>query len=308
MPVITRNQRINNVASMEKPQSLNPVVNQQVTGKVRPDLNNLLPWFASVVKEGLKDIEIANREKLHVRHLIKFHTHNSVSSKVARERELRTIHFDNIRRATELMFFVDQYLPEVRNLSPSMERFTKAVYAKIQDLYQQIRAADVKPETDDERRAVVAMIYVLQDVEKNIIPLLPADVLLKRRRNFVDYTGMDTIEPESEYDGITDIWFDLTLAEDPDYEPTEDEEDDDLDRYVVYDEEDEFEGEEPEEDEHDYSEDEDYVPEDDEDEIDVYEENEIFEILVQSSKKKCDIKEPRKVLKSPNHILFEYDE
>ena len=37
---------------------------------------------------------------------------------------------------------------------------------------------------------------------------------------------MDTIEHESEYDAITDIWFDLTQAEDPDYVPTEDEEDD----------------------------------------------------------------------------------
>ena len=49
------------------------------------------------------------------------------------------------------------------------------------------------------------------------------------RRNImpVDYTGMDTIEPESEFDTITDIWADLTLVEDPDYE-FEDEEEDSL--------------------------------------------------------------------------------
>jgi len=307
MPVITRNQRKNIVASFEKLQPSEPVVNQQVIEKVRPDPNNLLPWFVSVAKEGINEVEKSRQKQLEIKHLIMCGPKNYLKSKETMENEVRTLHFDNIRRATELMFFIDQYLPEVRNLSPSMDKFSKVVYAKIQDLYQQIRTSDIKPETDDERRAVVAMIYVLQDVEKNIIPLLPADVLLKRRRNFVDYTGMDTIEPESEYDGITDIWFDLTLAEDPDYEPTEDEEDDDLDRYVVYDEEDEFEGEEPEEDEQDYSEDEDYMPEEDEDDIDVYEENEIFEILLQS-KKKCDIKEPRKVLKSSNHILFEYDE
>lgn len=47
------------------------------------------------------------------------------------------------------------------------------------------------------------------------------------RRNIprVNYTGMDTIEPESEFDGITDIWFDLTESEDPDYEFEEDEDD-----------------------------------------------------------------------------------
>lgn len=34
----------------------------------------------------------------------------------------------------------------------------------------------------------------------------------------VNYTGMDSIEPESEFDGITDIWADITIEEDPDYE------------------------------------------------------------------------------------------
>lgn len=38
----------------------------------------------------------------------------------------------------------------------------------------------------------------------------------------VDYTGMDTIEPQNEYDGITDIWADQTIYEDPDYVPEDD--------------------------------------------------------------------------------------
>jgi hypothetical protein len=38
---------------------------------------------------------------------------------------------------------------------------------------------------------------------------------------------MDTIEPESKYDGITDIWMDTTIHYDPDYVPSEDEDDDD---------------------------------------------------------------------------------
>ena len=54
---------------------------------------------------------------------------------------------------------------------------------------------------------------------------------LEQRKNLrniprVDYTGMDTIEPEDEFDGITDIWADLTIYEDHDYLPEEDEEDD----------------------------------------------------------------------------------
>ena len=39
----------------------------------------------------------------------------------------------------------------------------------------------------------------------------------RRKIPKVDYTGMDTIEPESEYDGITNIWEDVTKSEDPDY-------------------------------------------------------------------------------------------
>jgi len=53
------------------------------------------------------------------------------------------------------------------------------------------------------------------------------------RRNIkrVNYTGMDTIEPESEYDGITNIWTDLyiwtdlSIYKDPDYVFEEDEDD-----------------------------------------------------------------------------------
>ena len=59
---------------------------------------------------------------------------------------------------------------------------------------------------------------------------------LRPRRNIkrVNYTYMDTIEPECKYDGITDIWFDLTLNEDPDYvfeEDEDDEEDEDRTRW-----------------------------------------------------------------------------
>jgi hypothetical protein len=60
------------------------------------------------------------------------------------------------------------------------------------------------------------------------------EISMRPRRNIlrVDYTGMDTIEPESEYDGITDIWYDLTIHYDPDYVP-EDEEDDEDDEYQI---------------------------------------------------------------------------
>jgi hypothetical protein len=125
----------------------------------------------------------------------------------------------------------------------------------------------MNPKTKEEKAIVAALIYTLQDVEKMIIPFLSSEYPIKRLRRFVDYTGMDTIEPYDEYDGITDIWYDESVWYDSDYNPEDDEddEDDELDRYVVYESEEECEcSEEPDEDEHDYSEDEEYVPEDEE--------------------------------------------
>ena len=50
-----------------------------------------------------------------------------------------------------------------------------------------------------------------------------------RKYKVVNYTGMDTIEPECEFDGITDIWYDETIHYDPDYVFEEDYDDDDED-------------------------------------------------------------------------------
>jgi hypothetical protein len=49
----------------------------------------------------------------------------------------------------------------------------------------------------------------------------------RRSVSRVDYTGMDTIEPESEDDYITNIWYDESVWYDSDYVPEEDDEDDD---------------------------------------------------------------------------------
>jgi hypothetical protein len=313
MPVATRNQSKNIstafIQEVKKPVS-NPVFTQQVITKVRPDLNNLIPWFSSVVKEGLADVERYNAEKVRLRNLIAANLDNKKNKNY--EKELRMEHYNSIRRVTEVMYFVGQYYPEVRNLSPSMVRFGEVVYKKVQELYKSIRCLDLKPVTEDEMKCIVALIYTLQDVEKMIIRYLPQEHATKRIRKFVDYTGMDTIEPESEYDGITNIWLDTTVFSDPDYEFEEDEEDDDeVDPYLVDEDEDDFEDEkeykpwirsyknedeEEEEDEHDYSEDEDYVPEDEEEEDDV-----VSGIAAR-------VTVGRKTFKEGNHTWFIYDD
>ena len=56
----------------------------------------------------------------------------------------------------------------------------------------------------------------------------------RRNINRVNYTGMDIIEPESEYDGNTDIWSDKTIKNDPDYNPEDEDEDEDEDEKPRY--------------------------------------------------------------------------
>lgn len=58
-----------------------------------------------------------------------------------------------------------------------------------------------------------------------------SEISTRPRRNVprVDYTGMDSIEPETECDGITDIWVDESLWYDSDYNPDDDLTDDDDD-------------------------------------------------------------------------------
>ncbi len=80
-----------------------------------------------------------------------------------------------------------------------------------------IKSVDINTLTKEEHKQLVtAAKKAIETAEKGRY----------RRRNIpvVDYTGMDTIEPESEYDGITDIWYDDSYSYDSDYEPEEEEE------------------------------------------------------------------------------------
>jgi hypothetical protein len=284
MPVTTRNQSKMistndfSIQKVEKPltTSTSPTAEKKVS-------RIMLLWPALLMKR-LNDFDKNNAKQKRLQSL-------------GAKEEARVLYYDTIRRVTEVMYIVEQYYPTVSSMSPSMPNFAKTIYDKVQKLYQEIRSSELKPKTKEEKEIVAALIYTLQDVEKMIIPFLSSEYPIKRLRRFVDYTGMDTIEPESEYDDITNIWLDLTIDEDPDYEFEEDE-DDDLDRYVVYESEEECEWlEEPDEDEHDYSEDEEYVPEDEE----VYEDD-------IDSKLASRVTAIREVIKKGNHTWFIYDD
>jgi hypothetical protein len=71
-----------------------------------------------------------------------------------------------------------------------------------------------------------ALLSELNLAAKTLAPYCSKSITSRPRRNIprINYTGMDTIEPESEYDGITDIWADETISYDPDYVFEEEEE------------------------------------------------------------------------------------
>jgi hypothetical protein len=279
--------------------------------------NTLKKWFVKYIKEMLYNLDIVNAKKNLIRG--SFGTGNNSKKEVDFKKE----HYDSLRIVIEIYFNINEYLPELIREHPiSFNKFTKDVYNKIQELYKSIHNMEsfLYPKTDEEYDTIRSIVQVLEDAEKTVIQYLPTEKHLqmqeenllplllpnkKRNRKPVDYTGMDTIEPYDEYDAITDIWYDKSLAYDSDYVPEEDDDDDDDDEELEDDEalEDDDELEDELEDEDNYSESEDYVDEEeDEEELeqDALEEAELLKFSVN--------KEPKKVYKSANHIVFEYDD
>ena len=95
----------------------------------------------------------------------------------------------------------------------------------IERYYDELRinwVTQFMPKTPEEENIINLFIQTIQSTEK----ILKSNMLdAKRLRNFVIYTGMDAIEPESENE-IIDIWADTTIKYDPDYVPSEDEDED----------------------------------------------------------------------------------
>jgi hypothetical protein len=288
------------------------------TNKPAKKNNTLKKWFVKYIKEMLYNLDIVNAKK----NLIRGSFGTGDNSK--KEVELKKEYYDSLRIVIEMLFNINEYLPELINQDPhNFKKFSKTVYNKIQELYKSIHNMEsfLYPKTDEEYDTIRSIVQVLEDTEKTVIQYLPTEKHLqmqeenllplllpnkKRNRKPVDYTGMDTIEPYDEYDAITDIWYDKSLAYDSDYVPEEDEDEDDDDDDELEDDEeleDDDELEDELEDEDNYSESEDYADEDeDKEELeqDALEEAELLKFSVN--------KEPKKVYKSANHIVFEYDD
>lgn len=181
-------------------------------------------------------------------------THSSfcAETKVLLARCDSTIGKENkMRIALEIFEKVNKELPQliaVEDQKMSWKNFAACVFNKINDFNDEYSSGNWN---DIDNELVDKFVYELckakeftAEIIRNYSGPCNTDLMIKAknelerlatmrpRRNIkrVDYTGMDTIEPESEYDGITDIWADLTLSEDPDYEFEEDEDDEEEDR------------------------------------------------------------------------------
>ena len=169
MPVITRSQSKNrNICSALK---------------IRPDPNNLLPWFIYVMKEGIADAaNLFNKKK-------------EEFFKNSKSQLYRTTHFELLRRITEIFYLINEYLPIIiEQGSRNMDKFTIVVYKKIHEFYRQVHESAIIPKCRNEVKIIKALLSTFQDVEKTVLPFLPKGEPTKRSRNIIIYYDLDASE------------------------------------------------------------------------------------------------------------------
>lgn len=175
-------------------------------------------------------------------------------------RQYKRYYFKNLSHLTKMFQLIDSQFGtffvsggKVSNKSASIQRLIDVILSKCEEF-----ANDV--EISCPKNLTVEYSKVLDDFK---VQLKKTKVLFepyaswkkeprypKRSIRPVCYTGMDTIVPKDEYDGITNIWKDNTKYTDPDYVYESDEDDeDDEDEYVSDDNEDEEEFEDYDSDE-----------------------------------------------------------
>jgi len=151
--------------------------------------------------------------------------------------ELRAIRFETLELNIQMLSSVSVDLPLLLNAdSCKYNNLLSTVLGCIERYYNDLRVSwftEFMPKTQEEDNIIKLFIQTMQSTEKILKTYISDNKRFhnKRFRNFVIYTGMDSIEPESKYDGITDIWMDTTIHYDPDYVPSEDEDEDDDDDY-----------------------------------------------------------------------------
>ena len=240
MPVVTRSQ-IKSVSSLVKdssalsktPLSKTPLSTDNVKLIIHETKGPIFDWFLKIVKKYLKEIEILNIKKKTIVYAITeqdgLNTQNNISN------TYKQYYYEQLRLITELFYIIQEYFPRfTKGLSfNSSQKFANNVFTKSHELFKEINYNKVVPITFEEIKMVNLALSQIRDTEKLLSSYLqnpPTENLIetylkklpktKTKNRFppVDYTGMDTVYADK-FDGITNIWEDTTMIEDPNYEP-----------------------------------------------------------------------------------------
>lgn len=235
---------------------------EEVLKLQRPMLNsNKNPVVASIIEQLNNVITAQNKSITLIAELVKENykvgiNNDSLADNILSNENLRALRFQTLEKNITMLSSIAVDIPALLSTHPNYyNKLLEAALKCINQYYDELRInwdAQFMPKTPEEENIINLFIQTIQSTEKILKSNIPD---AKRSRTFVIYTGMDTIEPESETENI-DIWADTTIKYDPDYVPTEDDEEDD-------DEEDDDEEDEDEDDDEEDDEDEDDDDEDD---------------------------------------------
>ena len=236
MPVTTRTQSKGSLTITEKQQQ------------------NLLGWFVETMAKYIKDINDYTNGRKDIKKLIDDNQSNDIALSIYKTSFINS-HFDQIRILNEMLNTIVRYYP-IFDLTCDMEKFGVIMYKKLIYFYDECHKmyfrlgtltqsekeeefkllnilldTSIKLENIIAKRLTISIDFnvyeQLQQSKESFKRFINTSILEKetnktynlRNRKQINYTGMDTIEPECEDDGITYIWYDCTLSYDDNYNP-----------------------------------------------------------------------------------------
>jgi len=161
------------------------------------------------------------------------------SSRKFYQRSYNQTYYNNVRVITEIFYALVEWFDLVFVINgvvptQAIQKLADAIYNRSFVLENQINYGHAD-KTDEEKYIVKVLLNQLEETRALFEPYVTLNMIQnrtarpKRNQAAVDYTGMDTFEPINDYDGITDIYADYTIYEDPNYNPEEDDDQDDDD-------------------------------------------------------------------------------
>ena len=168
MPVVTRSQSIKIQEQSIKKQ---PIQEQPIKKQEQPiqedEKTVLLRWFTKVIKQNLLDINKNVNEKRTYRAVL--NTKHDYSNN---ESQYRRIHYDLIRRMTEMFYTINMYYPLVE--SSKTNSLTIVMYNRIIYMYGELYDnVELMPKNYDEYKVMYALLTEFKDAEKMLIQYIP---------------------------------------------------------------------------------------------------------------------------------------